>query len=106
MKLRIDRLKPKQLQNLQRKLLRILSSRKAVHTEVTIDNTSMVKSVKFDELGNCELSITPNRPHCPCCLLDLESLLAEIKGIKGIGEVRLIVVDVPDSEKWTRALNT
>ena len=66
----------------------------------------MVKSVKFDELEvivNSQLHQTG--PHCPCCLLDLESLLAEIKGIKGIGGVRLIVVDVPDSEKWTRALN-
>ena len=105
MKLRIDSLKTKQLQNLQRKLLRIFSSRKAVHTELTIDKTSMIKSVNFDETGNCEITITPNRPHCPCCLIDLENLLNEAKAIKGIGNVVMIVVDVPDSEKWTRTLN-
>ena len=58
METRVDFVKPKQLQQLQRKILRIISSRLAVHTEVTMEKTDMIKSVQFDEDGNCELVAT------------------------------------------------
>ena len=105
METRVDFVKPKQLQQLQRKILRIISSRLAVHTEVTMEKTDMIKSVQFDEDGNCEVVVQPNRTHCPCCLLDLQDFHSEIKAIKGIGNVLLSVEGVPDNERWTRSLN-
>ncbi len=61
--------------------------------------------VDIAEDGETNLTIKPSRPHCPCCLLDLDSLRKKICEVKGVTFVQFTIVDVPASERWTRVLN-
>ena len=52
-----------------------------------------------------EINIQPSRPHCACCLFDLEEFRDNIENIKGVSCVRIIVNGIPDADRWTRALS-
>ena len=33
-----------------------------------------VEQIDLGDEGQCRLTVRPSRPHCPCCLYDLEAL--------------------------------
>jgi hypothetical protein len=49
--------------------------------------------------------VKPNRPHCPCCLLDLDAFKQKLCQIKGVMFATINVVGVPASDRWNRTLN-
>ena len=61
--------------------------------------------VDVAEDGEVNLTVRPARPHCPCCLLDLDALRKRLTEIKGVTFVQLEVVDIPAAPRWTRAIN-
>ena len=52
-----------------------------------------------------EINIQPSRPHCACCLFDLEEFRDNIENIKGVSSVKTIVNGIPNVDRWTRALS-
>ncbi|MDP6856450.1 MAG: hypothetical protein QGH13_02850 [Candidatus Thalassarchaeaceae archaeon] len=65
----------------------------------------MMHSLDIDDDARVQIGIQPSRPHCACCLFDLESLRNQIQETKGVSSVRIIVSGIPDAERWTRALS-
>jgi len=65
----------------------------------------VVQSVDIAEDGEVNLTVRPARPHCPCCLLDLNELRTRLAGVKGVTFVHVNVVDIPAAPRWTRAIN-
>ena len=55
--------------------------------------------------GEVTISVKPSRPHCPCCLLDLDKFRTKLLETKGVSFATLNVVGVPASDRWTRTLN-
>ena len=64
-----------------------------------------VKQVDLGEDGRCRLTVRPSRPHCPCCLYDLEALRDALLSVRGINAVELRITGVPEPGLWERALN-
>ena len=64
-----------------------------------------VEQVDLGEDGRCRLTVRPSRPHCPCCLYDLESLRDALLSVRGISAVELRITGVPEPWLWERALN-
>ena len=95
----------KKIQAVQRRLLRVLHSWKDPHNEVTLSDSKQILGVDISPAGLVQLAITPQRPHCPCCLFDLRDLRQKISSIKGVSSVEFLVSGVPASETWTRVLN-
>jgi len=96
---------PKQVQSLQRRIFRILKSWKDPHTDVVLTDSEQIQGVDISSEGVVQLAITPQRPHCPCCLFDLKDLREKISATKGVTAVELLISGVPASERWTRVLN-
>ena len=70
---------------LQRRVARVLSSWKDPHHDRPYPELEIVQQVDIAEDGEINLTLKPARPHCPCCLLDLDALrkrLCEIKVTK------------------------
>ena len=64
-----------------------------------------VEQVDLGEDGRCRLTGRPSRPHCPCCLYDLEALRDALLSVRGINAVELRITGVPEPGLWERALN-
>lgn len=95
----------KQVQSVQRRIFRIFKSWKDPHTDVALADSQQIQGIEISPEGEVHLAITPQRPHCPCCLFDLRDLRDKISTIKGVTAVRLHISGVPASERWTRVLN-
>jgi len=67
---------------------------------------AVVRGVEIDDEGAVRLWVRPPRPHCPCCLFDLEALRDTLKNQKAVTSVTLRVVEIPDADRWTRALTS
>ena len=90
--------------NAQRQLARLLRNRLEPHGK-PITASSILKGVEVDDSGIVELWIRPTNPHCPCCLEDLIYLRSELNQKKGILACHIEVVGVPQSNRWTAAVN-
>ncbi len=90
--------------NAQRLLARFLRNRLEPHGK-PITDSSILKGVEVDDSGIVELWIRPTNPHCPCCLEDLIDLRNELNQKKGILACHIEVVGVPQSNRWTAAVN-
>jgi len=98
-------MKAKKIQAIQRRILRILNTWKDPHTDVVLSESSQMKGIEVAEDGSVQLAITPQRPHCPCCLFDLRDLREKISSTKGVASVNILISGVPAAERWTRVLN-
>jgi len=90
---------------LKRRVVRLLSNWKDPHQSVPFTQSDIVQEIDVAEDGETNLTIKPSRPHCRCCLLDLDTLREKICEIKGVTFVYFTIVGVPASERWTRILN-
>ena len=90
---------------LQRRVARVLASWKDPHDLRPYPELNIVQHVDIAEDGEVNLTVRPARPHCPCCLLDLNDLRSHIGNLKGVTFVHLTVVDIPAAPRWTRAIN-
>ena len=90
---------------LKRRVVRLLSDWKDPLQSVALTQSDIIQAIDIAEDGETNLTIKPSRPHCPCCLLDLDSLRKKICEVKGVTFVQFTIVDVPASERWTRVLN-
>jgi metal-sulfur cluster biosynthetic enzyme len=88
----------------QKQLARVLRSRSEPHGKPIID-PSILKGVEVNDDGIVELWIKPAHPYCPCCLNDLIDLRKVVRGQKGVLACHVEVVGIPQSERWTAAVN-
>jgi len=95
----------KKVQALQRRILRILNTWKDPHTDIVLTESSQIQGIEVSTEGIVQLAMTPQRPHCPCCLFDMRDLREKIASIKGVVAVELLISGVPAAERWTRVLN-
>ena len=70
-----------------------------------IVHSSILKGVEIDESGIVELWIRPHYPHCPCCLDDLIDLRSSLNDQRGVLACHIEIVGIPESERWTSAVN-
>jgi metal-sulfur cluster biosynthetic enzyme len=70
-----------------------------------ITEPESMRGIEVNEGGEVRIWMKPARPHCPCCLLDLQKLRDALLERKGITAVCIEVVDVPAAQRWTRAIN-
>ena len=90
---------------LQRRVARTLASWRDPHDSRPYPELDIVQQVDVAEDGEINLTVRPARPHCPCCLLDLDALRKRLAEVKGVTFVQLDVVDIPAAPRWTRAIN-
>ena len=90
---------------LQRRVARVLSSWNDPHNTRPYPELDIVQHVDVAEDGEVNLTVKPARPHCPCCLLDLDALRKRLSEVKGVTYVQVHVVDIPAAPRWTRAVN-
>ena len=90
---------------LQRRVARVLSSWNDPHNTRPYPELDIVQHVDVAEDGEVNLTGKPARPHCPCCLLDLDALRKRLSEVKGVTYVQVHVVDIPAAPRWTRAVN-
>jgi len=90
---------------LQRRVARVLGGWRDPHDIKPYPELDIVQHVDIAEDGEVNLTVRPARPHCPCCLLDLEALRKRLLGVKGVSFVHIHVVDIPAAPRWTRAVN-
>lgn len=89
----------------QRQLLDVLSTWEDPHGGGTLAQTGILQAMHAEEDGSVRLRVTPSRPHCPCCLLDLIDLRASLNSKKKIVATTIEVVGVPDTHRWTSSIN-
>ncbi len=87
-----------------RTVARTLRKRNDPHGKSIVD-PSILKGVEIDDAGIVELWIRPSNPHCPCCLDDLIDLREELKKQRGVLACHIEIVGVPQSNRWTAAIN-
>jgi len=92
----------RKLVGIQRKLVTIIQKWNDPHG---ISIQQLMQSMDINENGSIQICIQPSRPHCACCLFDLESLRDRILEIKGVPSAQIIVTGIPDADRWTRALS-
>ena len=90
---------------LQRRVARVLSSWNDPHDTRPYPELDVVQHVDVAEDCEVNLTVKPARPHCPCCLLDLDALRKRLSEVKGVTYVQVHVVDIPAAPRWTRAVN-
>ena len=90
---------------LQRRVARVLSGWSDPHDVRPYPELDIVRHVDIAEDGEVNLTVRPTRPHCPCCLLDLDELRKRLGEAKGVTFVHIEVVDIPAAPRWTRAIN-
>ena len=88
----------------KRRLARILRKWEEPHGKIMTDS-KILKGVEVDVNGIVDHWITPINAHCPCCLENLIALREEITNQKGVLACHIEVVDIPQSERWTSAIN-
>ena len=88
----------------QMSLARVLRDRKEPHGKAITDS-DILKGVEVNDIGIVELWIKPSNPHCPCCLDDLIDLRELVSGQKGVYDCHIEVVGIPQSRRWTAAVN-
>lgn len=86
---------------IQRKLVSLVQKWKDPHG---VPLQELMQSMDIGDTAVIQIHIQPSRPHCACCLFDLESLRENILKTKGVSSVEIIVTGIPDAERWTRAL--
>ena len=89
---------------IHRSVARVLRKRSDPHGKPIVDS-SILKGVVIDSSGIVELWIKPDHPHCPSCLDDLINLRAEVNLQKGVRGCTIQVVGIPQSDRWTAAVN-
>ena len=92
----------RKLVSIQRRLVSLIQKWKDPHG---ISIQQLMQSMDINDAAEIEINIQPSRPHCACCLFDLEELRKNIENIKGVTSVRIIVNGIPDADRWTRALS-
>ena len=98
-------MKAKKIQAIQRRILRILNTWKDPHTDVVLAESPQIQGIEVAEDGSVQLAITPQRPHCPCCLDGLIDLRNEVNAHKNILACHIEIIGVPQSGRWTAAIN-
>tara|TARA_B100000287_G_C20659748_1_gene789780 strand:- start:1440 stop:1736 length:297 start_codon:yes stop_codon:yes gene_type:complete len=88
----------------QMSLARVLRDRKEPHGK-SITDSDILKGVEVNDIGIVELWIKPSNPHCPCCLDDLIDLRELVSVQKGVYDCHIEVVGIPQSKRWTAAVN-
>ncbi len=83
---------------------RTLRKRNDPHGKSIVD-PSILKGVEIDNSGIVELWIKPGNPHCPCCLDDLIGLRGLLKKQRGVLACHIEIVGIPQSDRWTAAIN-
>lgn len=83
---------------------RTLRKRYDPHGKPIVDS-SILRGVEIDNSGIVELWIKPNNPHCPCCLDDLIDLRSLLERQRGVLACHIEVVGIPQSDRWTAAIN-
>ena len=90
---------------LQRRVARLAAEWKDPHDELTWSKRDIVQNIEVAEDGEVTVTVKPSRPHCPCCLLDLDQFRAKLLQTKGVSFASLNVVGIPASDRWTRTIN-
>tara|TARA_X000001036_G_scaffold437902_1_gene484358 strand:- start:2018 stop:2314 length:297 start_codon:yes stop_codon:yes gene_type:complete len=90
---------------LQRRVARLAAEWQDPHDDKPWAKRDIVRNIDVAEDGEVTISIKPNRPHCPCCLLDLDNFRTKLLQTKGVSFATLNVVGVPAHDRWTRVLN-
>ena len=88
--------------SVQRRLVSLIQKWEDPHG---VPLTDMIQKLDIDDDARVHIGIQPSRPHCACCLFDLESLQNRIRETKGVLSIQITVFGVPDAERWTRALS-
>ena len=92
----------RKLVSIQRRLVTLIQKWKDPHG---ISIQQLMQSMELSDDAEIEINIQPSRPHCACCLFDLEEFREKIENIKGVSSVKIIVNGIPDADRWTRALS-
>ena len=87
---------------LQRRILSVIRGWNDAHG---IPLQNLIEGMDISDDSNLTLHVCPSRPHCPCCLYDLQALRQSLLNTKGVVGVRLEIVGIPDASRWTRTLN-
>ena len=87
---------------LQRRILSVIRGWNDIHG---IPLQNLIEGMDISDDSNLTLHVCPSRPHCPCCLYDLQALRESLLNTKGVVGVRLEIVGIPDAPRWTRTLN-
>ena len=90
---------------LKRKVVRLAGDWRDPHDQDTWATREIVQNIEVEEDGEVTITVKPNRPHCPCCLIDLDLFKQKLSKIKGVTFTTLNVVGVPASDRWNRTLN-
>ena len=90
---------------LQRRVARLAAEWVDPHDELPWAKRDIVQSIDVAEDGEVTIVVKPSRPHCPCCLLDLDNFRAKLLQTKGVSFATLTVVGIPASDRWTRTIN-
>ena len=90
---------------LKRKVVRLAGDWRDPHDQDTWATRDIVQNIEVAEDGEVTITVKPNRPHCPCCLIDLDLFKQKLCKIKGVTFATLNVVGVPASDRWNRTLN-
>ena len=88
----------------QRTVARTLRKQNDPHGK-SITDPSILKGVEIDASGIVELWIRPSNPHCPCCLDYLIDLRDQLKKQRGVLACHIEIVGIPQSDRWTAAIN-
>ena len=90
---------------LQRRVARLAAEWKDPHDELPWSKRDIVQNIEVAEDGEVTITVKPSRPHCPCCLLDMDQFRSKLLQTKGVSFASLTVVGIPASERWTRTIN-
>jgi len=90
---------------LQRRVARLAAEWKDPHDELPWAKRDIVQNIEIEEDGEVTITVKPSRPHCPCCLLDLDKFRTKLLQTKGVSFASLTVVGIPASDRWTRTIN-
>ncbi|MGY8755426.1 MAG: hypothetical protein ACKVIR_07010 [Candidatus Poseidoniales archaeon] len=90
---------------LQRRVARFAADWRDVHDELPWSKREIVKGILVLEDGEVTINVTPPRPHCPCCLLDLNLFRSKLLELKGVTFATIDVVGIPASDRWSKTIN-
>ena len=90
---------------LRRRVARLAADWVDPHDELPWSKRDIVRNIDVAEDGEVTIAVKPNRPHCPCCLLDLNEFRTKLLQTKGVSFATINVVGIPASDRWTRTLN-
>ena len=90
---------------LQGKVARLAADWRDPHDQDAWAKRDIVQNIEVAEDGEVSITIKPARPHCPCCLLDLDEFRQKLYQIKGVSFATINVVGIPAHDRWTRTLN-